>query len=257
MLEVHHYTAAAEKKGAYVLPEEYDGTVNMAALYQAVRAFRNNQRQGTASTKTRAEVAGGSRKPWRQKGTGRARHGTSRSPLWAGGGVVFGPKPRDYHTNIPRKVRQLARRSALNTRASDGAIHVIEALQFETPKTRRMADLLGKLELAGRKVLILTKEKRPEVLLSCRNLPNSRVMRYSDASAYDILWSDALLIEEDAIGGHRVERASKPPARRAKRAAKAAKSTTKKSVKKSASTAAKKKAVKRKAGSGKKGGSDA
>lgn len=172
---------------------------------------------------------------------------------------MFGPKPRDYHTNVPRKVRQLARRSALNARASDGAIHVIEALQFEAPKTRQMVDLLGKLELAGRKVLILTKETRPEVFLSCRNLPNSRVMRYSDASAYDILWSDAMLIEEDAIGGHMVERASKPPARRTKRAAKAAKSTARKSVKKTTSKTAKgkKKAVKRKADSGKKGGSDA
>lgn len=257
MLEVHHYTAAAEKKGAYALPEDYDGTVNMAALYQAVRAFRNNQRQGTASTKTRAEVAGGSRKPWRQKGTGRARHGTSRSPIWTGGGVVFGPKPRDYHTNIPRKVKQLARRSALNARANEGAVHVIEALEFEAPKTRQMADLLRKLELAQQKVLLLTKETRPAVFLSCRNLANLRVMRYSDASAYDILWSEALLIEENAIGGHMVEAKAKPPARRAKRAEKAAKSTKKKSVRKATGETTKKKAVKRKAASGKKGGSDA
>lgn len=134
---------------------------------------------------------------------------------------------------------------------------MIEALHFEVPKTRQMADLLRKMELAGRKVLVLTKETRPEVFLSCRNIANSRVMRYADASAYDILWSDALLIEEDAIGGYTVERPSKPPARRAKRAAKAAKSTAKKSVKKTTSKTAKKKAVKRKAGSGKKGSSDA
>ncbi len=246
MLEVHHYTASAEKKGSYALPDAFDGTVNMAALYQAVRAFRNNQRQGTASTKTRAEVAGGSRKPWRQKGTGRARHGTNRSPIWAGGGVVFGPRPRDYYTRLPRKVKQLARQSALNARANEGSIHVIESLDFETPKTRKMAELLDKLELGSKKVLVLTRESRPEVFLSCRNLAKSRVMRYADASAYDILWSDALLVEEVAIDGHTVEKAAK----KASKAAKAARKTTK-TAKKAA-----KKAVKKKTG-GKKEGPDA
>jgi large subunit ribosomal protein L4 len=259
MLEVHHYTASAQKKGSYALPEDYDGTVNMAVLYQAVRAFRNNQRQGTASTKTRAEVAGGGRKPWRQKGTGRARAGTNRSPIWKGGGVVFGPRPRSYHTNLPRKVRQLARRSALNARANEGAIHVIEALEFEAPKTRQMVELLGKLELAQAKVLILTKESRPEVLLSCRNLQNIRVMRYADASAYDILWSSALLVEEEAIGGHTVE-AKKTPTKRAKRVAKAttraSKAAKKAKTVKRASKTAKKKASKTATGV-KKGGSDA
>ena len=236
MPDVHHYTAAAERKGSYALPADFDGRVNQAAIHQAVRAFRNNQRQGTASTKTRSEVSGGSRKPWRQKGTGRARQGTTRSPLWVGGGVVFGPRPRSYRTEVPRKVRQLARRSALNARANEGAIHVIEALQFEAPKTRRMVGLLDKLGLTDKRVLILTKEPRPEVYLSCRNLPKVRVMRYSDAPAYDVLWCDFLLVEEDAIGGVAVA-----PAPRAKRVHKASavskKTTKKKAVKKTSATA--------------------
>ena len=238
MPDVHHYTASAERKGSYALPADFDGRVNQAAIHQAVRALRNNQRQGTASTKTRREVSGGNRKPWRQKGTGRARQGTTRSPLWAGGGVVFGPRPRSYKTKVPRKVRQLARRSALNARANEGAIHVIEALEFDAPKTRQMATLLGKLGLTDKKVLILTKEPRPEVYLSCRNLPKARVMRYSDAPAYDILWSDFLLVEEDAIGGFATE--AVPPMRKAKRVQKASaaskKTAKKKVVKKTSAT---------------------
>ncbi|NIN09923.1 MAG: 50S ribosomal protein L4 [Gemmatimonadales bacterium] len=166
MLEAQLYTAEAKQKGSYALPDEFDGTVNRAVLYHAVRAYRNNQRQGTHSTKTRSEVSGGSRKPWRQKGTGRARQGTNRAAHWTGGGVVFGPKPRSYRTDVPRKVKRMARQSALNARANEGAIHIIEALEFEGPKTRRMVELLEKLGLAGRKVLVLTSEARPEVYLS-------------------------------------------------------------------------------------------
>jgi hypothetical protein len=144
----------------------------------------------------------------------------------------------------------------LNARANEGAIHVIEALEFDAPKTRQMADLLGKLDLGQSKVLILTKASRPEVFLSCRNLQNSRVMRYADASAYDILWSDALLVEEEAIGGHTIERAAKHPTKRAKRVARATKTTAKKTAKK-AGKKAKKTAAKKKAAGSKKGGSDA
>ena len=202
MREAQHFTAAAVEKGSYALPAEYDGTVNRAALYLAIRAFRNNQRHGTASTKSRAEVSGGNQKPWKQKGTGRARQGSTRAPHWRHGGIVFGPTPRSYRTDIPRKVRQLARLSALNARAGEGAIHVIESLNFDSPKTKQMAELLTKLKLADKKVLALTAETKPFVYLSARNLPTVRVMRYADAAAYDIVWSDALLVEEAALGGH-------------------------------------------------------
>lgn len=217
MLEAQLYTAAAEEKGSYALPGEFDGRVNEAVLYHAVRAYRNNQRQGTASTKTRAEVSGGNRKPWRQKGTGRARQGTTRAPHWPGGGVAFGPRPRSYQTDLPRKVKQLARQSALNARAGEGALYVIERLAFEQPKTKELAGLLAKLGLAARKVLLLTAEHSPAVYLSGRNLPDVHVMRYADVSAYELLWSDAVVVEEAALGGHEVagsapKRAGKKPA---------------------------------------------
>ena len=203
MIEAPHYTAqGAARDARFALPEEtFDGTVNEAVLHQTVRAYLNNQRQGTASTKTRAEVSGGNQKPWRQKGTGRARQGSTRAPHWRGGGIVFGPKPRDYTTDVPKKVRQLARRSALNARAREDALLVIDRLAFDTPKTAQLAGLLRDLGVAERKVLVLTFEHSPNAYLSGRNLQNVRVARYAEVSAYDILWSDVVLVEQGAITG--------------------------------------------------------
>ncbi|HLB38332.1 MAG TPA: 50S ribosomal protein L4 [Gemmatimonadales bacterium] len=220
MLEALHFTAAGQRKGSHQLPAEYDGVVNQAVLHQAVRTYRNNQRHGTAATKTRGFVSGGNQKPWRQKGTGRARQGSTRAAQWPGGGTVFGPMPRSYRTDINRKVRQLARRSALNARAAGGQIYVIEQLEFEKPKTSQMASLLEKLELSGRKVLVLTDGHRPEVYRSGRNIPDLEVMAYRDAAAYDVLWADAVVVEEAAVGGQAV--AGKATTARAKRAERAA-----------------------------------
>jgi large subunit ribosomal protein L4 len=203
MIEAPHYTPAGAKRDAsFALPADYfDGTVNEPVLHQAVKVFLNNQRQGTASTKTRSFVSGGNQKPWKQKGTGRARQGSTRAPHWRGGGVVFGPHPRDYRTEIPRKVKQLARKSALNARAREGALHVVERLAFRAPKTAQLAGLLGSLELDGRKVLVLTAGTNENVYLSGRNLPTVEVMPYFEASAYDVLWSDAVVVEEGALTG--------------------------------------------------------
>lgn len=222
MLEAVHFTAAAARKGSYALPAEYDGVVNQWALHETVRAYLNNQRHGTHATKTRGFVSGGNQKPWRQKGTGRARQGSIRAPQWPGGGTVFGPSPRSYRTDPNRKVRRLARRSALNARASGGQIYVIERLEFEQPKTSRMAGLLEKLELAGKKVLVLTAGHRPQVYLSARNIPGVEVLRYQDASAYEVLWADAVVVEEAAIGGGHVIPGSGKPAARARRVERAA-----------------------------------
>jgi large subunit ribosomal protein L4 len=202
MIEAPHYTAAGAKKGgAFALPGAYfDGDVNEAVLHQAVRTFLNNQRQGTAATKTRSFVSGGNQKPWKQKGTGRARAGSSRSPLWRGGGITFGPSPRDYRTDIPRKVRLLARRSAFNARAATGDLYVVESLAFEHPKTGQLVELLGKLGVAGRKVLILTHGVHEAVYLSSRNLPRVDVKNFAEATAYDVLWSDVVVVEEGAFG---------------------------------------------------------
>ncbi len=178
--------------------------------------------------------------------------------------MVFGPKPRDYTTKLPRKVKQLARQSALNQRAKENAITVIEALTFEGPKTRRMVELLEALELGGRKTLVLTADVHRDAYLSGRNLPNVHVLRYADASPYDILWSEHLVIEEAAIGGHAVrgkaakvsgtaDAAAKKTKRAgravAKRARTAAKKTTKKATgtKKAGGAKAKKATKKKKA----------
>ncbi|MEK6597752.1 MAG: 50S ribosomal protein L4 [Gemmatimonadota bacterium] len=203
MLEAALFSnAGAKASGAFALPADYfDGTVNEPVLHQAVKTYLANQRQGTASTKTRARVSGGNQKPWRQKGTGRARAGTTRAPHWRGGGVVFGPSPRDYRTAIPVKVRRLARRSALNARAREGAFCVIEGLDFAAPKTSALVGLLEKMGLAGRKVLLLTEGIKQNVYLSARNVPGLDVLPWADASAYDVLWAEVVVAERPAVGG--------------------------------------------------------
>ena len=203
MIEAQYYSSeGARRTASFALPADYfDGTVNEPVLHQAVKVYLNNQRQGTAMTKTRSFVSGGNQKPWKQKGTGRARQGSTRAPHWRGGGTVFGPHPRDYRTEIPRKVKQLARKSALNARAREGALHVVERLAFRAPKTAQLAGLLGSLGLDGRKVLVLTAGANESVYLSGRNLPAVEVMPYFEASAYDVLWSDAVVVEEGALTG--------------------------------------------------------
>src|SRR6266581_576716 len=202
MIEAPHYSAAGAKKKSLRLPAAlFDGTVNEHALHRAVVTFLANQRQGTSDTKTRSEVSGGNQKPWRQKGTGRARQGSIRAPQWRHGGIVFGPHPRDYRLGIPKKVRQLAKKSALNARAREGALVVVDPLAFEKPKTKMLVELLVKLGVADRKVLLLTagQAHAHNVYLSGRNLPGVHVMRFADATAYEVLWSDAVVIELPAL----------------------------------------------------------
>src|SRR3954463_6575178 len=183
------------------LPEStFDGTINMPVMHQAVKGYLANQRQGNASTKIRKYVVGGNQKPWKQKGTGRARQGSTRAPHFVGGGTVFGPTPRPYDEYVPRQVRALAKKSALNARANEGAIFVIDAFNFDAPKTAAMINLIGRLDVADRKVLVLTDGVKPNVFLSGRNIPNVHVMPYSDSSTYHILWSDVVLVEAGALG---------------------------------------------------------
>jgi large subunit ribosomal protein L4 len=203
MIEAPHFSAAGAKKKAVALPEAlFDGTVNTHAMHQAVVTYLANQRQGTADTKTRAEVSGGNQKPWRQKGTGRARQGSTRAPHWRHGGVVFGPHPRDYRLAIPRKVRQLAKKSALNARAREGALLVVDALGLEKPKTKTLSELLAKLGVSGKKVLFLTGggDGAHVTHLAGRNIRNVRVLRFADATAYELLWSEVVVVELPALG---------------------------------------------------------
>jgi large subunit ribosomal protein L4 len=202
MLEAPHYSAAGAAQPPVPLPAAlFDGTVNEHALHRAVVTYLANQRQGTHDTRTRSEVSGGNRKPWRQKGTGRARQGSIRAPHWRHGGIVFGPHPRDYRLGLPKKLRQLAKKSALNARAREGALLVVDPLVYERPKTKTLAALLAQLGVAGRKVLVLTGDgpHAPNVYLSGRNLPGVQVLRFADAAAYHILWADAVVVELPAL----------------------------------------------------------
>ena len=201
MLTARYFNAAGEPGDAFQLPEElFDGVVNDAVLHQVIKATLANRRQGNAATKTRANVSGGKRKAWRQKGTGRARQGSIRAPHWRGGGIVFGPHPRSYHQDVPRKVRALARRSAFNTKAQGEAVTVIERLAFDAPKTSQAVSLLGRMGVAdAKRVLVLTDGNNETVFRSFRNLPNVEVLPFAQASAYDVMKARQLVIEESAL----------------------------------------------------------
>src|SRR5215510_8034086 len=229
------YTGQGTARDKVELPEAlFDGTVNMPVMHQAVKAFLANQRQGNASTKIRKFVTGGNQKPWKQKGTGRARQGSTRAPHWVGGGTVFGPIPRSYAQYVPRQVRALARKSAFNARARENAIYVIDRFQYDAPKTSRLKALVDRLGVGDKKVLILTNGVNTNLFLSGRNLPTVHVMPYSDVSTYHLLWSDVVMIEGAAIGHELTpitEREEASPKREAKKTApKAEKPAAKKVV---------------------------
>ena len=218
------YTALGTQREQVRLPADvFDGVVNMPVMHRVVTAYLANQREGNAKTKTRSFVTGGNQKPWRQKGTGRARQGSTRSPLWPGGGTVFGPIPRSYEQAVPKKMKALARRSAFNARARENSVFVIDKFGYEEPKTRVLAGLLQRMGVEDQKVLILTDGSKPNVYLSGRNLQRVEVLPYSDVSTYHLLWSDVVLIEATAIGHTLtpiVEKEAAPaPVKRAKKAA--------------------------------------
>jgi large subunit ribosomal protein L4 len=193
-------TIEGERDGERDLPDTlFDGVVHEPAMWQTVKAYLANQRQANASTKNRARVRGGGAKPWRQKGTGRARQGTIRAPQWRGGGRVFGPTPdRNYKQDIPKKVRWLARRSAYNARALDERVLLAGSLDMDTPRTKQVVAMLEKAEALGN-VLILTDGNRPTVWKSARNLQGVQVKPFGEESAYDVLWSDTVVIEASAL----------------------------------------------------------
>ncbi len=172
--------------------------VNTAVMHQALIRQLANARQGTHDTKTRTEVRGGGKKPWRQKGTGRARQGSIRSPQWAGGGIVFGPTPRSYRQEMPRKQRRLALRSALSAKANDGQISVLSAFELEAPSTRAVVELLRNIE-AGARVLVVLGSHNELLERSARNLPEVRVILAANLSVRDLLTAETVLMTRDAI----------------------------------------------------------
>lgn len=198
MPKVAVYDMQGQQVGEIDLNDKVFGAeVNQALLHQAVVMYEANQRQGTASTKTRSFVRGGGRKPWRQKGTGRARHGSIRSPLWRGGGVTFGPQPKEWRQAMPKKARQAALRSALSAKAAAGDIVVLDELRVSEPKTKLMARVLDTFE-AG-KALVVTREADANLVLSARNIPGVLLSRAEGLNAYAVLRHDKLMITRDAV----------------------------------------------------------
>jgi large subunit ribosomal protein L4 len=234
------YTAGGTERERLDLPADlFDGTVNMPVMHQAVKAYLGNQRLGLAYTKTRGLVTGGNQKPWKQKGTGRARQGSRRAPHFVGGGTVFGPTGRKYKQEVPRQIRALARKSAFNARAQENALIVIDNFNYDAPSTKAVVSLLGALGVTGRKILILTDGAKPNVFLSARNLQRVQVMPYADVSTYHIIWSDVVLVESNALGYkleavEEKERAARPKSESKSRgAAKAERKTAKAAAKSS------------------------
>lgn len=173
-------------------------TPNDAVLYDAITLARNSQRQGTAKTKTRSEVSGGGRKPWRQKGTGHARQGSTRSPQWVGGGIVFGPQPRTYFKKMNRKERRLALKSALSYKVQDKELIVLDNLNIETSKTKDMIKVLEAIK-AEKNILIVVEELTDNVILATRNIPNVVLLGTTEINTLDIVAADNLVITKEAV----------------------------------------------------------
>ena len=189
-----------EKVKDITLSENVWGIVpNDTVLYDAITLTRNAQRQGTAATKTRSEVSGGGRKPWRQKGTGRARQGSTRAPHWVGGGVVFGPQPRDYDKKMNRKERRLALKSALAYKVINKELVVVDNFELETTKTKDMKNILNIFEANNTVTLIVVSELTDNVILATRNLGNVILLAADEINTYDVISADKMIITEAAV----------------------------------------------------------
>ena len=172
---------------------------NDHAIYLAVKAFLANQRQGTSKSKERGEVRGGGKKPWKQKGRGGARAGTSRSPLWVGGGTIFGPRPRDYRQDLTKKLKRLARKSALSYKVKDNQLLIVEDFELENTKTKDFSKILSDLKIRGKKVLVLTGKYDETIYKAGRNIPKVNILEAANASTYDILNNQVLVLQKSAV----------------------------------------------------------
>jgi len=198
-LQVYSFNGGKTQKKVKLNPDVFEIEPNDHAIYLAVKAFLGNRRQGTHSVKGRSDVSGGGKKPFKQKGTGRARQGTIRAAHMVGGGRAFGPIPRDYNQKLPRKVKKLARNSALSYKAKEGKVLVVEDFNFDAPKTRRVMELLKNLDVQENKVLILTKDYDVNLLKSARNIPYAKVQKVPEFSTYDIVNAQVLIFQKEAL----------------------------------------------------------
>ncbi|MFA6600086.1 MAG: 50S ribosomal protein L4 [Candidatus Omnitrophota bacterium] len=195
------YSKDGHKKKEIVLnPKIYAARVNVRLLELVRNAYSANLRHGTADTKTRKEVRGGGKKPWKQKGTGRARHGSSRSPIWVGGGITFGPHPRSYYVNLSKSMRRQALISALSLRGAEKKLTVVEDLKVENPKTKEWVQILNALHVKGKKALCVVKEMAPSLKRASSNMSRMvTVTTARDLNAYHVLLRDRILLEEEAL----------------------------------------------------------
>ncbi len=199
MPEIEVINKESTVTGRIVLPDEiFSVEVRKDILHQVAVNYLANQRQGTAATKTKGLVRGGGKKPWKQKGTGRARAGSIRSPLWRGGGAIFGPQPRDYYYKLPKKVKWFALNSALSAKLKDGELIVIDDIDLIEPKTKAMNSIINKVATEG-KVLLVIPEKDDKVELASRNIPRLKVARVGQLNAYDVLASGRLIVTTKAV----------------------------------------------------------
>jgi large subunit ribosomal protein L4 len=200
MITAKLYEQNGNEKGTQDLPSGlFECELNESVIHQAVVTHLANRRQGTSKAKGRSEVRGGGKKPFRQKGTGRARAGTSRSPIWRGGGVVFPPHPRDHSKALPKKMKRLALRSSLSSRAKDGDVLVVDDLNFTEPKTSQFADLLKNMDSYKKKVLFVVEKSDPVVVKSARNIPDVRVTLGNMVNTYEVVWADKIIFTQSAL----------------------------------------------------------
>ena len=200
MITAKHYQQDGMEKGTRDLPSGvFECEINESVVHQAVLAHLANQRQGTAKAKGRSDVRGGGKKPYRQKGTGRARAGTIRSPIWRGGGVVFGPHPREYRQAMPKKMRRLALCSSLSSKAKSGDIIVVDDLDYTEPKTKKFAGLLKGVDGYHKKILVVLDKSNPFVVKSARNISGVRVTLGRMLNAYEVLWADKIILTQSAL----------------------------------------------------------
>ena len=198
-LDVYKIDGSKSGETVTLADEVFGIEPNDHVIYLSVKAHLANKRQGTHKAKERNEVRGGGRKPWRQKGRGTARAGTTRSPLWIGGGTIFGPKPRDYSQSLNKKVKKLARKSAFSYKAKADQIIVVEDFNFDKPRTKDFNDVLKSLKIDGKKTLLLTSENSENVYKSGRNIPRINILEATNASTYDIVNNQILLLQKGAV----------------------------------------------------------
>ncbi|MCX5781998.1 MAG: 50S ribosomal protein L4 [Elusimicrobia bacterium] len=198
-MDITLYNMSGKEKGKIELPPVFDTKVSPTLLHEVIVGYLSNQRSGTHSTKTRGEVSGGGVKPWKQKGTGNARAGSIRSPLWRKGGITFGPKPRDYSQRVPKQKKRVTLNMALASKFKDGNIIVVDDIKIEEAKTKKVAEILKNLKIENNKVLLVGEKNEEKLKLATKNLPNFILSEVKNMNAYETMWADKIIFTANAI----------------------------------------------------------